>query len=42
MGWRILVVEPLDLALAPIHRMVAVSLMLLGALVIATLVMAAG
>lgn len=39
-GWRILVVEPLDLALAPIHRMAAVSLMLLGALVIATLVMA--
>lgn len=40
LGWRILMMEPLDLALAPIHRMMVVSLMLLGALVIATLLMA--
>jgi two-component system, NtrC family, sensor histidine kinase HydH len=40
LGWRTLVVEPLDLALAPVRRMALVSLMLLGALVVATLLMA--
>jgi two-component system, NtrC family, sensor histidine kinase HydH len=40
LGWRTLVVEPLDLALAPVRRMALISLMLLGALVVATLLMA--
>lgn len=41
LGWRTLVMEPLDVALAPVHRMVAVSLALLVALILATLAMAA-
>lgn len=40
LGWRTLVIEPLDEALAPIHRMVAIALLLLGALVAATLALA--
>ncbi|WP_079433147.1 ATP-binding protein [Zoogloea sp. LCSB751] len=41
LGWRTLVIQPLDEALAPIHRMVAIALLLLGALVGATLLLAA-
>ena len=38
--WRTLVMEPLDEALEPVHRMVYLALALLGALVLATLVLA--
>lgn len=40
LGWRTLVIQPLDRALAPIHRMIALSLMLVGALILAILLLA--
>ncbi|MCB1954069.1 MAG: two-component sensor histidine kinase [Rhodocyclaceae bacterium] len=40
LGWRTLVMEPLDAALAPVRHMVAIALALLLALIVATLAMA--
>lgn len=39
-GWRTLVIQPLDLALAPVRRMAAISLLLVAALILVTLAMA--
>jgi signal transduction histidine kinase len=40
LGWRTVVIQPLDLALAPIHRMVALALVLVTVLLVATVLMA--
>lgn len=40
LGWRTLVIQPLDLALAPVQRMAAISLLVVAGLILATLAMA--